>query len=77
MEELDLRIQPRGCTDHPLIWLKKRMENMKTGEKIVVITDPSIIPPDAIRVMAARKNIVVEVIAETDDEIKLLVEKKG
>lgn len=77
MEEPDLRIKPKGCTDHPLIWLKKRMKNMEAGEKIVVVTDPAVIPPEAIRVMAAKQNIEVKIIEERNDEAKLLIEKKG
>jgi len=62
--EIDLRTQPKGCTEHPLVRLEKTIKGLKDGEGVKVITDVNIIPLTAVRLIAKRAGLKVRIIKE-------------
>ena len=76
VEKIDLRQQPSSCTDHPLVWLKKKMKEMRMGDKLLVITDPEIIPVDTVKVLAEKDGISITKITLRDDTVEILLEKR-
>lgn len=57
--EIDLREQPKGCSEHPLIRLGREASSLKPGEELRVITDTGIIPLEAVMLAARRAGLEV------------------
>ena len=55
MEIIDLRETPKGCKEHPLIRLKRIVNEMEPGSKIKVITDTKVVPLKIVEILAKRK----------------------
>ena len=50
--EVDLHTQPRGCTDHSLVKLKKVLKSASRAGKVKVIADINIVPLTAVELIA-------------------------
>ncbi len=70
---IDLRRPPPGCTEHPLVRLKKAVKTLRKGEIIKVITDSRRIPVETIRVIARKKGLSVKIVAENPPVFEVLV----
>jgi len=55
--EVDLREQPKGCKEHPLIRLKREAESLSMGEELRVVSDEDVVPLEAIRIIASRAGL--------------------
>ncbi|MET1159736.1 MAG: hypothetical protein ABWW65_02135 [Thermoprotei archaeon] len=73
IKSLDLRIKPAGCSQHPLIKLRKFVEKLSSGEGIKVVTDESIIPVSTLRVIAKRKGLKLEILRQEDRTVELVL----
>jgi TusA-related sulfurtransferase len=58
---IDLRAQPKGCSEHPLIRLKNDVISLNKGEVLRVITDEEVVPLEAIRVIAYKAGLTMEI----------------
>lgn len=70
--EVDLRTQPKGRTEHPLVRLKNILKDLNEEDKVKVTTDENIIPLTAIRLKAGFE---VKVISEKPPHYELILEK--
>ena len=59
-KEIDLRKQPKGCREHPLIRLGKEASSLKPGEELRVVTDAGVIPLEAVKLVARRKGLEIK-----------------
>ena len=76
LKVIDLRTQPKGCNEHPLVRLKKEVTSLKEGEVLKVITDEEVVPLKTIKVMASRAGLTMEVV-RTEEGITEVVLRKG
>ncbi len=74
MEIIDLRRQPKGCTSHPLIRLKRFLEN--NDAEVMVITDPEIIPIKTIEIIARKYERMIETIDEINNTVTILITRR-
>lgn len=75
MDVIDLREQPKGCREHPLIKLKNKVRKLGRGDYVKVITDISVIPLQTIKVIAEKNGLVMEVVREEDGVYELILKK--
>ncbi|WFO76070.1 sulfurtransferase TusA family protein [Desulfurococcaceae archaeon MEX13E-LK6-19] len=73
---IDLRKQPKGCKEHPLIRLKNTIRRMKKGESIKVITDTTTIPLRTIEIIARKNELKVEIIGKNNNVYEIVLRKE-
>ncbi len=73
--EIDLRVQPRGCKEHPLVRLEKKVKELSEGEKLKVILDANTIPLSAVKIIARRAKLKMSVLRENPPIYEVLLEK--
>lgn len=74
MEIIDLRERPRGCKEHPLIKLKRIVNEMGHGSKIKIITNTRIIPLKIVEILARRKGAKYEYTKINDYVYEIIIE---
>jgi len=73
IDKIDLTVQPKSCTEHPLVKLKKIIDQLNINEAIEVLTDSNVIPVETLRVIAKRKNIELKIIEQNDSIYRVLM----
>ncbi len=74
-EIIDMRVKARSCTDHPLVYLQKKVKFMKNGERIRIITDKKEIPIGVIEIIAQKHGAKVKVLREDSESIEAEIYK--
>ena len=72
---IDLRTQPKGCSEHPLIRLKKAVASLKEGEVLKVVTDEEVVPLKTIEVMASKAGLVTEVVKVSEGVTEVVLRR--
>ena len=76
MKVIDLRTQPKGCSEHPLIRLKKEVASLKEGEVLKVITDEEVVPLKTIKVLSSKAGVDVKVLSSSGGIVEVLLRKE-
>ena len=74
MEIIDLRETPKGCKEHPLIRLKRIINEMGHGSKIKVITNTKIVPLEIVEILAERKGAKYVSTKINDNVYEIIIE---
>jgi len=74
MEIIDLRETPKGCKEHPLIKLKRIINEMGHGSKIKVITNTKIVPLKIVEILAKRKGAKYVSTKINDNVYEIIIE---
>jgi len=74
MEIIDLRETPKGCKEHPLIKLKRIINEMGHGSKIKVITNTKIVPLEIVEILAERKGAKYVSTKINDNVYEIIIE---
>jgi len=76
LKVIDLRTQPKGCSEHPLVRLKKEVALLKDGEVLKVVTDEEVVPVKTIKVIASKAGLNIEIV-RTEGGVTEVLLKRG
>jgi len=75
LETVDLRSKPSGCSQHPLVKLKKLINQLREGGAIRVVTDERVIPVKTIEVIAKKKGLSLEIVSREGNVVEVYLKK--
>ncbi len=75
-EVIDLTGRARSCTENPLVRLQKRLKSMGSGDRIIIYTDPAVVPIEVVEIMASKYGAAVKVLKTDKGLIEAKITKK-
>ncbi len=75
---VDLRFKPKGCTDHPIIRLRRILNQFRTSEnaRLVIQAYLDDLPPKVIELITAKYGLRVDSIERKGNEVKAVISRK-